>query len=430
MIPRAWRSAVAAVSTLGFATALGAGFVFLAQAILARRLGPADYGLFASSLATVTMVAPLAGFGLSQFRLRIYGAEGWAADRWLAASLRFTASTALLAVGLVVAWALLGGPVDAATRSMLLLLAPVVLGVLAVNLVGSKLRLEDRYAALGGLHLLMPGGRLLVALLALLIPAMTVYSVALGYCAVALVVVALSFAPTRAMLRGEMRLRGHGARAAAPPQPVPGVAELWRESWPYGVAAILYPVFFQVSTVLVKYINGDAQAGRYGIAMAVMTAIYLLPATIYQKFLLSKLHRWAVHDQPKFWRIHRQGNLAMLLLGLVIGTGLAAVAPLLVPLAFGEQYRKVAAILMVLALAIPIRFLSTSVGSALLTGGHMRYRVRAMAAATIAAIALNAMLIPVFDEFGAAAATVAAEILLLWAMYRGVRRIQRSAEAS
>ncbi|MEZ0469167.1 polysaccharide biosynthesis C-terminal domain-containing protein [Luteimonas salinilitoris] len=429
MIPRPGRSAVAAISTLGIATALGAGFVFLAQAILARRLGPSDYGLFASSLATVTMVAPLAGFGLSQFRLRVYGAEGWTADRWLTASLRFTAWSALLTVGLVVAWALFGGPVDASTRSMLLLLCPVILGVLAVNLVSSKMRLEDRYAALAGLHLLMPGGRLLVALLALLIPAMTVYSVALGYCAVALLVVALSLAPTRAMLRGEMRLQGHGPRVAAPPRPVPAVAELWREAWPYGVAAILYPVFFQVSTVLVKYINGDAQAGRYGIAMAVMTAIYLLPATIYQKFLLSKLHRWAVHDKPKFWRIHRQGNLAMLLLGLVVGAGLAATAPLLVPLAFGEQYRGVAAILMVLALAIPVRFLSTSVGSALLTGGHMRYRVRAMATATFAAIALNAMLIPVFDEFGAAAATVAAELLLLSAMYRGVRRVKRSAEA-
>ena len=61
--------------------------VFLTQTLLARELGPDAYGLFASSLATVTMIAPLAGFGLTQFRLKVYGVEGWAAARWLAPSL-------------------------------------------------------------------------------------------------------------------------------------------------------------------------------------------------------------------------------------------------------------------------------------------------------------------------------------------------------
>jgi len=428
MIPDAWRSAFAAVSMLWLATMAGALFVFLAQAVLARHLGPSDYGLFASSLATVSMVAPLAGFGLSQFRLRIYGAEGWGADRWLSTSLRFNVLTTALAIGAVIAWALLGAPVDASTRSMLLLLSAVIPGLLAVNLVGSKLRLEDRYGELAGLHLLMPGGRLLVALLVFLVPSMDAHAVGWGYCVVALSVFALSFSPRYAMRAGRIDLKGHGPRAVPTSSAAPGLAELWREAWPYGLAAILYPVFFQVSTVLVKYINGDVQAGRYGIAMAVMTAIYLLPATIYQKFLLSRLHRWAVHDKPKFWRVYRQGNIAMLLLGTATGLGLAATAPLLVPLVFGEEYRKAGTILMVLAACVPIRFLSTSVGSALLTGGHMRYRVRAMGWATAAAVVLNVMLIPEYDEFGAAAATVAAEILLLFSMYSGVRKTRRTGE--
>ena len=54
----------------------------------------------------------------------------------------------------------------------------------------------------------------------------------------------------------------------------------------------------------------DTQAGLYGIALSVMTAIYLIPVTIYQKFLLAKLHRWSAHDKPKFWMVYRKGNLA------------------------------------------------------------------------------------------------------------------------
>ena len=76
----------------------------------------------------------------------------------------------------------------------------------------------------------------------------------------------------------------------------PRVSELWSQAWPFGMVAVLYPVFFQVSTILLKYLGGDTQAGFWAIGLAVMTAIYLIPATIYQKFLLSKLHRWAAHD--------------------------------------------------------------------------------------------------------------------------------------
>jgi len=425
LIPHGWQRAATAISLLWLSTAAGAGMVFAAQTLLARQLGPADYGLFASSLATVTMVAPLAGFGLSQFRLKAYGVEGWSADRWLRPSLQFSAATTLLAIGIVIAWAFTLAPTPA-TRFMLLALSPVILSVLAVDLLSGKLRLEERYRQMAGWQLLIPGGRLAVAIALLLVPSWGVASAAIGYCAVSLAIVLLAWPQLRKLMRGEIALHGHGPRdAQAPAATSPGVFGLWSQAWAYGVAAVLYPVFFQVSTVLLKYLNDDTQAGRYGIALAVMTAIYLLPSTIYQKFLLSKLHRWAAHDKPKFWRVYRLGNMAMLLCGLAIGIALAAMSPWLVPIAFGEEYRGVVGILMVLALCVPLRFLSTAVGSALLTEDHMRYRVRAMALATAVAVALNVLLIPFFNELGAASATVVAEAVVLLAMYRGVRRLSQ-----
>ncbi|WP_407354021.1 polysaccharide biosynthesis C-terminal domain-containing protein [Luteimonas sp. R10] len=421
----AWRRAAMTVSMLGIATAAGAVMVFLTQVLLARHMGPTDYGLFASSLATVTMIAPLAGFGLTQFRLKVYGVEGWAAHRWLRPSLRFTLVTSLLAVGIVVLWALTIAPPDD-TRLSLLALSPVILGILAVNLVSNKLRLEDRYGRMALTQMLIPGSRLLVAIALLLVPQLTGRFVALSYGAVSLLVVLWAMPQMRAMIRGEIDLKGHGPRSEAPAMAAcPGIGELWSQAWAYGVYAALYPIFFQVSTILLKYIQGDSQAGLYAIALAVMTAIYLIPATIYQKFLLGKLHRWAAHDKPKFWLVYRRGNVAMLALGLAISAGMALLGPWLVPLVFGEEYRGVVAILMVLALCPPIRFLSTAMGSALLTGDHMRFRVYAMALATVAAITGNVLLIPAFGEMGAAWATVAAETVLLLGTGYGVRRFTR-----
>ena len=115
----------------------------------------------------------------------------------------------------------------------------------------------------------------------------------------------------------------------------------------------------------------------------------------------------------------------MLLLGLVVAAGLLVFSPWVVPLVFGPRYQDVVAILMILALCPPIRFLSTAMGSALLTGDHMRFRVYAIAVSTLVVIVLNALLIPRFGGHGAAWGTVAGEAVLLVGTALGVRRFHR-----
>ena len=427
VLPMPLRPAVTALSLLSLATAAGAVMVFLTQTLLARRYGPSEYGLFASSLATITVMAPLAGFGLSQYRLKVFGTEGWAAQRWRVASERFIATTTVLTLALLVAWALWGPPVDARTRYFLLVLAPVVLGLLAVEQIGSKLRLEERHGALAAWQLVVPGGRLIVAALAYAWLAFPLSAVAWAYAGLALLALAMATPQWRAMARGEWKLHGHGAAplTLGAEAKSPGVWELAWQAWPYGMAAILYPVFFQIGTVLLKYLDSDAAAGHFGIALAVMTAIYLFPATVYQKFLIAKLHRWAVHDRPRFDQAYRQGSLAMLASGVLVAILLYAVAPWSTRI-FGEAYDGLPTLLRLLAICVPLRFLSTAVGSVLLTESHMRYRVLAMALAAVAAVLLNVALIPEWGERGAAWATVAAEALLLALMAYGAHRVRKA----
>ena len=423
-IPANLRRSLATVSMLGAATASGVVMGFLTQTLLARELGPAGYGLFASSLVTVTMIAPLAGFGMTQFRLKVYGVEGWAAHRWIRPTLRFTVFTTLLAIGLIVGWALIGAPHDG-TRFCLLVLTPVILSMLAMDLVGNKLRLEDRYRYMALWQQMIPGTRLAIAAALLLVPNLTFRFVALGYGAIALLVTLRAWPHMRLMIRDEFDLKGHGPRKIIEPTEEPGVGQLWSQAWAYGVVAVLYPIFFQISTVLLKYLTNDTQAGLYGIALAVMMAIYLIPVTIYQKFLLAKLHRWAAHDKPKFWMVYRKGNLSMFALGLAISISLVVLTPWLVPLVFGHQYQGVVKILMVLALCVPIRFLAVSMGSVLLTEDHMRYRVYAMGVAAAVVVGLDLLLIPRFSALGAAVGTAIGECMLLLVTWYCVRRFAR-----
>jgi hypothetical protein len=53
------------------------------QVILARRLGPSTFSIFASASATVTLLVPLAGFGMMHYSPEVVGEEGWSATRGL-----------------------------------------------------------------------------------------------------------------------------------------------------------------------------------------------------------------------------------------------------------------------------------------------------------------------------------------------------------
>ncbi|WP_373046591.1 lipopolysaccharide biosynthesis protein [Vulgatibacter sp.] len=419
-LPR-WRRAFSALATLSIATFGGAGASFLSSVLLARELGPTSYGLFASSLATVSIVAPFAGFGLAQFWLRAYGVEGWRAARWLRPSIRIVGVTTTLSLAALLFWALFGAG-DAATRFSLLGLSPVVLGVLGTELASSKLRLEERYRALALWQLGTPGSRLVLVLFLVAVPTLGWAFAVVGYGLVSLAMAALALPQLRVMARGDFALRGHGAapiEIAGSSQP--SAMELWSGAWAYGLLAALYPVFFQVGTVLLKYLGSDADAGMFGIAVAVLAAIYLLPATVYQKYLLSKLHRWASHDQARFQTVYRQGIILMFAAGIGVGGLLALIAPVVVPVVFGVAYSDVARILSLMAICVPVRFLASAVGSALLNEQQMRFRVLAMGIATAAAACLNIIFIPRLGVTGAALSTLAAEVVLLALLYAGAR---------
>src|SRR5690606_7860769 len=102
-----------------------------------------------------------------------------------------------------------------------------------------------------------------------------------------------------------------------------------------------------------------------------------------QKYLLPKLHRWAEHDQPRFLAAYRFGNGFTLALGFVVALLVYFVAPWVVRLVFGQEYAAVGTILAILSIAVPGRYLATSVGAVLVTQDNMRRKVWLMGAAAV-----------------------------------------------
>lgn len=415
------KKSAGAVAILLMATIAGAALNFGVQVLLARVLDVEAFGAFASSLAMVMLVAPLAGFGVSGYWLKLYGHEGWAAQRWLPASFRFLLMSTSLVIVAVFVWAWLG-PHDDLIAMLLVLLSTVILGQLAVELSSVKYQLEGKY---GGValwqflpHFLRFAG-VAALVLALGQERFEVTYAASVFAIVAIILLVLGARQMLKFTRADFVLEGHlGVFSDTRGRDVksPTMIEVMSGSWPFGLAGIFYLIYFQSDIILVKYLVDDVAAGIYNVAFVVMAAVYLFPSVLYQKFLLPKLHRWAYHDSGRLARTYRVGNIVMLALGVLAMLMLWLLAPPVLPWLFGGDYRDAVALVMILAVAAPFRFLASSAGAMLSTRNHIHIKVRLMSMAAALNIVLNLILISHFSVAGAALATVATEATICIAM--------------
>lgn len=415
-----------ALSFLWLGALLSAGAAFCTQVILARQLGPADFGAFSAAISAVTLIAPLAGFGIASFWLKAFGKEGYEGLRWIRPSLAFTSLSILAVIALTIAWSMTG-PHDTLSKQLFLVLSLYITGHTAIELGTAVFQLEGRFTQLALFQLLPHAMRLFaVAILSVYFGDRTsAESLAISYAAIALTLFAIGLHPIGRLLSGNITLKGHEASTPyqrnTTPRP-PTVADILKESWPFGLAGIFHLIYFQSDIILLKYLAGDDQAGQYNVAFVLMTAAYIFPAVVYQKYLLPKIHRLANRDLPALRRLYQRGNTLMALTGAVATLCIIALAPLAIPLLFGTAYTQATGPLLILAFAAPIRFVATSVGAMLVTQDNMRRKVTYMGAVAIINLILNLTLIPIYGMTGAAISTVFCEALLLLLYWRSVRR--------
>ncbi len=397
----------------------------LTKVVLARTLGVEQFGEFSAALATVTLAAALAGFGVPGFWLYSYGKEGWSAGRWLPGSFRFLKLSAGASVVIILLWAWLG-PHGAGTALVLSALAAFILGQAMVELAGAKLQLEGRHTRLAIWHFtphaLRFAGALAVLVAALLLELeANALHAAIAFSAASLIVFLVGVRELATMTGESFRLEGHGGRPERTEGNSPGANVVLRHAWLYGATSALYIVYLQSSVVFVRYFTGEHEAGLFAGAMLVMLAVYLLPTVVYKKFLLPRMHRWAHHEQERLARVYHEGNRVMLLLGAVFAVGILLLARPLVPIVLGQNYRGAAPVLMVLALAAPFRFFAAGAGAVITTGGLIRAKVVIMALTASGNVGLNLALIPRFGLLGAAVAVVVTETGRAIAFYARIR---------
>lgn len=424
--PLSKAKALKAISLLWLGSLLAATCAFFTQVLLARSLGPQAYGVFSSVLSMAGLLVSFAGFGVAQYWLKEFGKEGWGAIRFIRLSLRIIFTNTLLVIFLILLWAILG-PHSRIVELVLLTMTLHVVGQVVIELVMSKLQLEERYISLTFWQLMPHVFRLLLVVIALawMGENFSVHDVAYIFAFVAVGLIFIGLKTLLNLAYGILDLKGHSVLSSASSTNLPTIKGILNDAWPFGLAGVFHLIYFQSDIILVKYITGDEAAGYYNVAFTVMVGVLLLPGIVYQKFLLPKMHRWAHHDRELFYKVYSQGNIVMLALGIIAMVLIWLFAPLIITIMFGASYSESIKLLMVLALSAPIFFVASSVGAILVTQEHMRTKVKLMGIVALINIGLNLVLIPFYGAVGAAVATVVSNMLLLFMYYKKVNLVFR-----
>ena len=401
-------AAIRSISFMWLASLFAAGFALLSQMMIARTVQPSDYGLYAGALTAAAILAPLSGLGVSGFLLRVFGEEGPAARRWIKSCL--TAMAYSLFAGLLICAAYTFSlSTDDTGLVVGLALAPLILSFVGAEIAISRYQVEGNHMGVSMWTVVPNLLRVGVAWAGWALNWNIVWiSVGIGAVSIAVGVLAL-VTLLHARWRTPVDLNAASQTGLCDKIPVTQAAA---NSWPFGLSNFVFLVYFQSGVLMLATLATHKDAGVFSLGLSILTAVYLIPTVVAQRYFMVKFHHWATHQKSHFLVVLRTCCGTALVSGLLFAIGVALLAPFMVNLLFGSAYDDVGTVLSMASLSIPARYLSCFLGAAYGTYDNMRPRLQTQVALTLLLVPASYVAIAHWGLLGATVAMVMGE----WAM--------------
>jgi O-antigen/teichoic acid export membrane protein len=178
-----------------------------------------------------------------------------------------------------------------------------------------------------------------------------------------------------------------------------------RESWQIFAGSILAIIYLKIDLVMLRWMSGPEEVGIYAVAARLSEVPYILAATIVTTIFprLIELYKaggpvYAARLQTVF---HVMATLAFVLMGCV-----ALLGPTVIRFAFGPEFTAAGPMLLVHMLAMPFIYMRYVFSRWIIMERFAVFSIYSQGAGALANVALNLLLIPTYGGIGAAIATV------------------------
>lgn len=195
----------------------------------------------------------------------------------------------------------------------------------------------------------------------------------------------------------------------------PSVAELgtdltWlaalRRAAPIGLLALATIAYYRSGTIALAALSNAEATAVYGVASGIAFGLLMVPNAI----TTALLPRLSSERRPdEFVACARRVLVWTSVIAVCIAAACAALAPVILPVALGPEYRAAATPFALLCLGIPLIAASGVIGTALLVVGRLQALGTQVAVSLTVNLLVLVLLVPSAGAVGAALATLACE---------------------
>lgn len=370
-------------------------FTLVVLAVVARVLGPENYGAYAYVFSLAQLFAVLGQMGLDGLLTRelVNRPDDHPETMGTAGGLRFI-GYAIGALGCLVYSLAVPGHTE--TERWLFVAAFVFILITPGPILLEnwfRARVEARYSSMARMAGTLAGGGLKIGAVLL---GFGVIWVGFAQTVTILLIFALSL--PLFLRRGgpsPRTWRFVGTRAR----------ELLSESWMVFLGSMMAVIYLKIDQVMLRWWSGPEAVGVYAIASRMSEVFYFLPAALVTTFFprLIQLRKSSL----EMFEARFQGLLSVLtLLAYATLLGIFLLAPTFLPMIFGAEYAPAVPVLFVHMLSMPFIFMRYAFSRWILIEKFTLFSLISQGLGAASNVALNMLLIPQYGMMGAAVATL------------------------
>lgn len=366
---------------------------FITQAYIANQLNPNDFGEFSSSLALIMLLVPFVAMGSDSYLLKIYADKKGNVSEYNSFWIAYFIFTLALSILIYTIFSTSGNS---------LILISILASQALINYISAIYQTKSKYKKLSLIQTLQSLFRFFILVILSYHLNLNINLVYYSYFFVSILIIIICI--ILIIKESDFIVITN----------IKNIKSYFFQAIPFGLTPLLHLIYFQSDIILIDKLYSPTEAGFYSAAFMLITASYILPAVVYQKYLLPYIHTFnANNDIASEFKIFKTGAFTILPISIIIFLIYYLLSPYAVLVIFGEAYKKTQEIILILSICIIFRYLSSHVGLFLTAGNLITVKNKNMLLCAIINILLNVIFIPSFGSIAAAYITVITEILLL-----------------
>jgi O-antigen/teichoic acid export membrane protein len=365
--------------------------------VLARHLGPSDFGRWSTLFALVQLTGYSGNLGLEQAAVGRATADPEHQGQWLGALVALRVALAAPVFLLTVALVLLVSDTTTMRTAGLIVATTVLLAALGTLRVVFQLRIRnDVNAAIELVNGIVWGASVLIVigLGGKFVPLAAAYALTAAATTILLAVLALR--------RSQISFTGVGQRAR----------QLARVGLPIGIGGILILAYGRIDQVFVFKIAGSEAAGVYGAAYRILDRVQIVPDAFLLTLFPLMIRARNVNPE-RLRRLVQSGFDSLLILSLPLLAFTIVDSQRIVHVLFGNEFDGAERALPVLMGAFVLIALGYLVGNLVIVFDRQAAFVRFAVIALVVNVVGNLALIPFYGFMAAAWMTVLTEAIVL-----------------